>query len=135
MGQQVFGKKLLARNVDVASQWSRQCDMDAITLEGDLCSRKGALTGGFIDALKSKLHLYAQQATSQREIDTHSHKLDGMQRNNNALDQKIATVMGEMQKIDAQRANLNHDMQRLQDEVSSLEDRIGRKKRNLEEIT
>ena len=50
--QHVFGKKLLARSVDVASTWSAQCDMDAITLEGDLCSRKGALTGGYIDHAK-----------------------------------------------------------------------------------
>lgn len=133
--QQVFGKKLLARNADIASQWSRQCDMDAITLEGDLCSRKGALTGGFVDNLKSKLRLFAQKAIAQKEIDTHSHKLDGMQKNNTNLDQKIATVMGEMQQIDAQRANLNHDVQRLQDELSSLEDRIGRKKHTVEEIT
>ena len=50
--QHVFGKKLLARGVDVASTWSAQCDMDAITLEGDLCSRKGALTGGYVDHAK-----------------------------------------------------------------------------------
>lgn len=50
--QHVFGKKLLARSVDVASTWSAQCDMDAITLEGDLCSRKGALTGGYVDHAK-----------------------------------------------------------------------------------
>jgi len=50
--QHVFGKKLLARSVDVAATWSAQCNMDAITLDGDLCSRKGALSGGFVDALK-----------------------------------------------------------------------------------
>ena len=30
----VFRRKLLARNVDVASTWSSQCAIDAITLEG-----------------------------------------------------------------------------------------------------
>jgi len=50
--QHVFGKKLLARSVDVAATWSAQCNMDAITLDGDLCSRKGALSGGFVDVMK-----------------------------------------------------------------------------------
>lgn len=50
--QHVFGKKLLARRVDVAATWSAQCNMDAITLDGDLCSRKGALSGGFVDTMK-----------------------------------------------------------------------------------
>ena len=30
----VFRRKLLTRNVDVASTWSSQCAIDAITLEG-----------------------------------------------------------------------------------------------------
>ena len=30
----VFGRELLARNVYVASTWSAQCAIDAITLEG-----------------------------------------------------------------------------------------------------
>ena len=29
-----FGRKLLGRNVDVASTWSSQCAIDTITLEG-----------------------------------------------------------------------------------------------------
>ena len=48
----VFGKKLLANSVEVASTWSSRCGMDAVTLDGDLCSRKGALSGGFIDRNK-----------------------------------------------------------------------------------
>jgi len=48
----VFGKKLLANSVEVASTWSTRCDMDAVTLDGDLCSRKGALSGGFVDRSK-----------------------------------------------------------------------------------
>jgi structural maintenance of chromosome 3 (chondroitin sulfate proteoglycan 6) len=50
--QHVFGKKLLARNVEIAATWSAQSNMDTITLDGDLCSRKGALSGGFVDVTK-----------------------------------------------------------------------------------
>ena len=42
----------LFRNTDVAMTWSTQSKMDAVTLEGDLCSRKGALTGGYVDVKK-----------------------------------------------------------------------------------
>jgi structural maintenance of chromosome 3 (chondroitin sulfate proteoglycan 6) len=50
--QHVFGKKLLANSAEVASTWSTRCQMDAVTLDGDLCSRKGAMSGGFIDSSK-----------------------------------------------------------------------------------
>ena len=43
--EHVFSRKLLARSVDVASAWRARSGMDTITLDGDLCSRKGALTG------------------------------------------------------------------------------------------
>jgi structural maintenance of chromosome 3 (chondroitin sulfate proteoglycan 6) len=48
----VFGKKLLANSVEVATTWSIRCNMDAVTLDGDLCSRKGALSGGYVDRKK-----------------------------------------------------------------------------------
>ena len=50
--EHVFGKKLLAGSVEVASTWSSRCGMDAVTLDGDLCSRKGALSGGYVDRSK-----------------------------------------------------------------------------------
>jgi structural maintenance of chromosome 3 (chondroitin sulfate proteoglycan 6) len=45
--QHIFGKKLIARTKDLASEWSTKVNMDVLTLDGDLCGRKGALTGGY----------------------------------------------------------------------------------------
>jgi structural maintenance of chromosome 3 (chondroitin sulfate proteoglycan 6) len=54
----IFAKKLLAKSVDAASSYSISHNMDAITLDGDLCSRKGALSGGYIDRGQSKLKAF-----------------------------------------------------------------------------
>ena len=56
--EHVFSRKLLARSVDVSSAWSARSGMDAIKLDGNMCSRKGALTGDFIDLEKSGLRAY-----------------------------------------------------------------------------
>ena len=68
--KQVFGKKSLARSVEAASIWSARSKMDAITLDGDLCSRKGALTGGYVDSSKSRLRAPSRQevAAQKRSI-------------------------------------------------------------------
>ena len=50
--QHVFGKKLLASSAEIASTWSTRCHMDVVTLDGDLCGRKGAMSGGYVDATK-----------------------------------------------------------------------------------
>jgi len=51
------------------------------------------------------------------------------------LDHKITTVMGEMQQFDAQRANLNYDMERIQNEIISIEQRNEKRKEHIETIS
>ena len=51
----VFGKTLICRNIEVATKYARQQGYDCITLDGDQVSRRGALTGGYIDTTRSKL--------------------------------------------------------------------------------
>jgi structural maintenance of chromosome 3 (chondroitin sulfate proteoglycan 6) len=45
----VFDKLLLCRNSDVATLLAKQYHMDCVLVDGDLVSRKGALTGGYVD--------------------------------------------------------------------------------------
>ena len=42
----VFGRHLLARDLDCAARRSKQLDADAVTLDGDEAFRKGAIRGG-----------------------------------------------------------------------------------------
>ena len=64
-----FGKKLLAKNLDAASEWSKNANMDAVTMDGDEVNRKGALQVGFIDNDKSKLASHDQMKKSQGKLD------------------------------------------------------------------
>ena len=48
----VFGKTLVCRNIDVASDLARAESLDCITLDGDQVNRRGALTGGYHDQRK-----------------------------------------------------------------------------------
>uniref|UniRef100_A0A7S4I268 Structural maintenance of chromosomes protein n=1 Tax=Odontella aurita TaxID=265563 RepID=A0A7S4I268_9STRA len=125
----VFGRKLLARTVDAASTWSSQCHMDAITLDGDLCSRKGALTGGYVDVARSRLRAHAEL----REAEDAFKKADAdhkeVSRKASAVDQNVTRVMGELQRLEAKRANLDHVLGRAEDDITSLRTRLkGREK-------
>jgi structural maintenance of chromosome 3 (chondroitin sulfate proteoglycan 6) len=53
--QQVFGKKLLCRSMEVASEVSERFEVDAVTLEGDEVNRRGGLHGGYIDVRRSRI--------------------------------------------------------------------------------
>jgi structural maintenance of chromosome 3 (chondroitin sulfate proteoglycan 6) len=71
----VFGRHLLARDLDCAARRSKQLDADAVTLEGDEAFRKGAIRGGGRDRasalraclLRKRASSQLQQASQERE--------------------------------------------------------------------
>jgi len=118
--EHVFARKLLARSVDVASTWSARSNMDAITLDGDLCSSKGALTGGFVDLEKSRLRAHytlKQAGENLRNLEVEHREL---KERSTAVDQQVSNVMGEVQRLEAKHANLDHMMGRIEDDVRKL---------------
>jgi structural maintenance of chromosome 3 (chondroitin sulfate proteoglycan 6) len=42
----VFGKKLLAKDLESASLYSKEFNMDAVTKDGDIVNRRGGFEGG-----------------------------------------------------------------------------------------
>ncbi|KAL7551342.1 hypothetical protein ACHAWF_014534 [Thalassiosira exigua] len=119
--EHVFARKLLARSVDVASTWSARSNMDAITLDRDLCSRKGALTGGFVDLEKSRLRAHANLKRAEGRL----RELEGEQRTmkekSAEADRQVSNAMGDVQRLEAKHANLDHMMGRIEDEVKKVE--------------
>lgn len=81
--QTIFGKTLVCRDMDKASQYSKSANMDCVTLEGtvtdlqyvhDVCmcpgdqvSRKGTLCGGYHPTSRLELHQQIKQLRSQLE--------------------------------------------------------------------
>jgi structural maintenance of chromosome 3 (chondroitin sulfate proteoglycan 6) len=126
----VFGKKLLAKNIDSAALWSKNFDMDAVTLDGDEVNSKGALHGGFVDTSRSKLAAYDAVQKAKGNVDKLDKEQRDLQQKATAVDQTIANLMGEMQKLEAKKANLQHILETSAKEQvtkkASLEKRIER---------
>jgi len=119
----IFGKKLLAKNLDAASEWSKNANMDAVTMDGDEVNRKGALQGGFIDEDKSKLASYDSMKKSEDKLDKLKKDHDDLQKKATAVDQRISNLMGEMQKMEAKKANLRHILEQTAKENQSKKER------------
>ncbi len=52
---QVFGKTMVCKDLEVATEVSRASDLNCVTMDGDQRDKKGTLTGGFIDSSRSRL--------------------------------------------------------------------------------
>lgn len=142
----VFGKTLICRNMETATQIARTQNLDCITLEGDQVSRRGALTGGYYDMRRSRLDLqkgkmeYQQKlAVQEREYQEHKQKLE-------AVETKINNLVSEMQKMetrnsknkdtfDKMRADLRlmtEEKQAIEKSMSSKETSVASLKASLE---
>jgi len=53
--RQVFGKTLIVKNLEVGTQLARDLDVNCITMDGDQVSRRGAITGGYVDSRHNRL--------------------------------------------------------------------------------
>ncbi|KAL7490281.1 hypothetical protein ACHAW6_016054 [Cyclotella cf. meneghiniana] len=132
--EHVFARKLLARSVDVASTWSTRSNMDAITLDGDLCSRRGALTGGFVDQSKSRLQAHFELKRTEDVLKQLEREHREMKEKTTSVDQQVSSIMGEVQRLEAKHANLDHLMSRIEDEVSKLQNTMERHSKQIQQI-
>ncbi|KAJ1353120.1 hypothetical protein KIN20_009682 [Parelaphostrongylus tenuis] len=54
----VFGGTAIVRDLHLGARFARSEGFDCVTLDGDQISKRGALTGGYIDTKRSKLELH-----------------------------------------------------------------------------
>ncbi len=54
--QQVFGKTVICPDLAIAAQYARTHNVDGITYDGDTTSKRGAMTGGYVDPGRSRLN-------------------------------------------------------------------------------
>lgn len=121
--QHVFGKKLLARTTDVAAEWSKKLQADAITLDGDLCSRKGALTGGYVDVNKSRLGAFQNQEESKKALVEAERLYQESEGNAKLADQAATTIVQELQKLEAKHGELSHILDSKENDLERLQSR------------
>jgi structural maintenance of chromosome 3 (chondroitin sulfate proteoglycan 6) len=132
--QHVFSKKLIARTQELASEWSTKLNMDAVTLDGDLCSRKGALTGGFVDAQKSRLLAYERQINAQSRLSSVELKYSDMKKKAQDADEKLQSLIQEIQRSQAKQADLSRQTTTKESDLKHLESRSGNHKKQIDTL-
>ena len=64
----IFGRTLICRNLEVATQLARTTGLDCVTLDGDQVSSKGSLTGGYFNKSRSRLEIQKTRSEKSEEI-------------------------------------------------------------------
>jgi structural maintenance of chromosome 3 (chondroitin sulfate proteoglycan 6) len=117
--KQVFGKKLLARDLETAAIFSKECQLDAITTEGDQVNRRGGFEGGYHDERTSKIGAIMKIRESTKKIKELQESEEALKLTSDETDTLVNNVMRELQKLETEREHLRSNSDQLTKELSS----------------
>ncbi|KAJ5189076.1 RecF/RecN/SMC [Penicillium cf. griseofulvum] len=130
--QHVFGKTIICPNLQVASQYARSHGVNAITPEGDRSDKRGALTGGYHDSRQSRLDAVKGLAKWRDEYEIKRNRGTEIRKELEKLDQMITKAVGELQKLEQQRHQVQNSSGPLRHELRAKRDLLQNKKDTLD---
>jgi len=117
--QQVFGQTIICPNLTIAGQYARSHGVNGVTMDGDRSDKKGAFTGGYIDARHSRLEAVRKVAKWRDETDTLRSRSLEIKRTLERKDQEITRAVGDLQKIEQKRVQQENSYGPLRQELRS----------------
>lgn len=130
---EIFGKTLVCRNMEVASQYAKSARLDCITLDGDQVHRKGALTGGYLDVRHSRLETMRRRRAAAKLVDELTRELSTIKRNLDETDQRVNQVLGEIQRLESRRTECIEANDEARAELKNAADQEAQLQRQVEQ--
>ncbi|KAH9251965.1 hypothetical protein BASA81_010169 [Batrachochytrium salamandrivorans] len=109
----MMGKTLLCRNNQVAVLCSKKYNVDCVTLDGDQVSRRGALTGGYVDVKRSRLGASEEIAKTTKALAELVENNQGTKSQAKQEEQTGVQLSGELQRLERDRGHLQSTKQNL----------------------
>jgi structural maintenance of chromosome 3 (chondroitin sulfate proteoglycan 6) len=132
--QQVFDRKLLARSPEIATEWSSKVKMDCITLDGDMSTSKGALSGGYVDSTKSRLKAYGESKMAEKEYRTAGEEHRRLDAEAKQAEQDVANVSEEISRLQHKQTQMSRMIQNQEGELSQSETQIGQQGKHSDQL-
>ncbi|KAF3386384.1 Chromosome segregation protein sudA [Penicillium rolfsii] len=130
--QHVFGKTIICPNLQVAAQYARSHGVNAITPEGDRSDKRGALTGGYHDSRQSRLDAVKNVGKWRDEYESKRNRGTEIRKELEKLDQLITKSVGELQKLEQQKHQVQNSSGPLRQELRSKRDLLQKKMDSLD---
>ncbi|KAI3952588.1 hypothetical protein MKW98_015817 [Papaver atlanticum] len=115
--QQVFGRTVICRNLDVAATVAKVDNFDCITLEGDQVSKKGGMTGGFYDHRRSKLRYMAAVKQNDKAVTSKQEELNKLISELEVIDQEMTKLGSEKQNVDAEQSHNKSELEQIRQDI------------------
>lgn len=117
--EQVFGKTLICPNLETAFSYAKSHKLNAITLEGDRVERKGSLSGGFMDARRSRLDAVKQLKAAELRLGQEETRSKQIKSSLESIDRELNRLHKELSELENNRSRLLGNREPIVDELAS----------------
>lgn len=122
----IFGKTLICRNLERATELAKSTGLDCVTLEGDQVSSKGCLTGGFFNSSRSRLEMQKKRSEYMeliRDMDTELSNLRGELK---TTESNINSIVSEMQRTETKQNKSKDIFDKVQADIRLMKEELTR---------
>ncbi|KAI0023216.1 condensin complex component SMC3 [Xylariomycetidae sp. FL0641] len=130
--QQVFGNTIICPNLTIAGQYARSHGVHGVTPDGDTSNKRGALTGGYIDAKSSRLEAVRTVNKWRQEYEQLCDRAAQIQEQIQAKDQEITSAMSEERKLAQKLRQMDDGYGSLRSELNAKNNQLGSARDRLE---
>lgn len=133
----IFGKTLICRNLERATELAKSTGLDCVTLEGDQVSSKGSLTGGYFNTSRSRLEMQKKRTEYSVAIKDFEKELTTIKTDLKQIETSINQVVSDMQRTETKQGKskdvfekVHADMRLMKEELSRIEKNRNPKERS-----
>merc|ERR1719259_1357368 len=113
----IFGRTLICRNLEVATQLARTTGLDCVTLDGDQVSSKGSLTGGYFNKSRSRLEIQKIRSEKSEEIKEQENDMRKLRHKLNEVESEINRIVSDMQKTETKNSKAKDVFEKVKTDV------------------
>lgn len=122
----IFGRTLICRNLERATELAKTTGLDCVTLEGDQVSSKGCLTGGFFNSSKSRLEMQKKRTEYMTMIDQFEDQLHEIRTKLKTTEVAINEIVSEMQKTETKLGKSKDAFEKVQADIRLMKEELTR---------
>merc|ERR1711962_869674 len=126
----IFGRTLICRNLEVATQLARTTGLDCVTLDGDQVSSKGSLTGGYFNKSRSRLEIQKTRSEKSDDITDQEEEMKKLRDDLAKVEADINKVVAEMQKTENKNSRAKDVFDKVKTDVRLMKEELNNIERN-----
>lgn len=119
--QIIFGSTFVCKNMEVGSAFSKQFDVNCVTLAGDVINRKGSMTGGFIDDNSTRMKHMKDIRDTREKIRQNQKSSKKLKAALQELETRMNLVMAEIHKMETEIHKTRDTINRERSDIRAMQ--------------